>query len=212
MRKKPAWQNKARKEYETSDFTLAEIAKKYKKCVDTVNKLSAKEKWNKNQIENYNEITNEIANIKQEIVQETAAELKEEIKSKFYDLIKEEELLKQKIKIQRMRRAFGTVQDLYDKSGNLKKISNLSEDEAPLVAGIKVSDKMSGKGDDLQTWTEKEFKFINSDKDLEALEKMYGMYEQDNDQKRPEIDYSKFTPEFLEAVKKQQRLDFERDF
>lgn len=212
MRKKPAWQAKARKEYETSDSTLADIAKKFKKSESSVRQLSAKEEWSKNQIQNCTAVAQEIEQIKQELVQEVAEELKTDIKSKFYHFIKEEEELRQKIKIQRMRRAFGTVQDLYDEAGNLKSISGLSEDEAPLIAGIKVTDKFSGKGDDKEEWTEKEFKFINNEKDLEALEKILGMYELDNGQKRPEIDLSKIPEEILKPIADATRQWFEKEY
>ena len=177
MRKKPLWQAKARKEYETSDLSLEEIAKKFEKSQSSVRQLSAKEGWAKNQAQNCTEVAREIEQIKQEIIKEATAELRSDIKSKFYHLIKEEEELKQRLKVQRMRRAFGTIQDIYDANGNLKSVADLTEDEAPLVAGIKVTDKFSGKGDDFQQWTEKEYKLISNDKDLEALEKMMGMYE-----------------------------------
>ena len=177
MKAKPPWQAKARKEYETSQCTLEDIAKKFNKGHSTVMAVSAREKWAKNQADNDREIKEQVIEIKQEIVKQVSQELRPVIQSKFYELIKEEEILKQKVKIERMRRAFGTIKDLYNDDGSLKAVKDLTEDEAPLVAGVKVTDKISGKGEDRTKSTETEFKFINADKDLEALEKMLGMYE-----------------------------------
>jgi len=78
---KKNWKDKARIDYETTDLTLAEIAKKYKKSQSTVRQASAQGKWSKNKGKNRTEIAQKIEQAKQKIIQKTVQENLEEIKS-----------------------------------------------------------------------------------------------------------------------------------
>jgi len=78
---KKNWKDKARIDYETTDLTLAEIAKKYKKSQSTVRQASAQGKWSKNKEKNRTEIAQKIEQVKQKIIQKTIQENLEEIKN-----------------------------------------------------------------------------------------------------------------------------------
>ena len=73
------WKTKAKVDYQTTDLTLNEIAKKYKKNAGYLRAVAGKENWSKNKPENLAEIKQEIKQKKQEIIKTKINEIEPEL-------------------------------------------------------------------------------------------------------------------------------------
>ena len=89
-------------------------------------------------------------------------------------LSEKHEITQEKILLERARIAFFNAKEVYHADGTVKAPAEWSDDIGAVISGIKASGK-----DTI------EVKICSKDGSLAALEKMHGMYKEDNEQRNP---------------------------
>ncbi len=110
--------------------------------------------------------------------------------------ITEGRILKERAKI-----AFFDMKSLLDDDGNLLPVSQWPEDAGAVINGLKIAEKAMGSKEDSFIITTTDLKLSSKDSSLQALEKIQGMYEQDNKQKKTETSVTAvLSPELMAMI------------
>lgn len=84
------------------------------------------------------------------------------------------------------RIAFSDLRLYYNEDGSLKKMIDLTEDEAAAIAGVEAEELFDGFGEDrIQIGVTKKIKRWDKTKALDSLARHLGMFAKDNEQSRP---------------------------
>lgn len=84
--------------------------------------------------------------------------------------------------------AFFDIRKVYTDSNSLKAVKDFDEDSAAVVAGIEVFEEFSGYGESREhIGNTMKVKLHNKVAALDALGKHLGLFEKDNNQKKPEL-------------------------
>lgn len=98
------------------------------------------------------------------------------------------EVTTERILKERARLAFFDPRKLFDANGSPLPINELDDDTAAALAGMDVLEEFSGSGADrVLTGYTKKYKLVDKGASLTALEKIKGMYEKDNTQKKEPV-------------------------
>lgn len=178
-------------EYISTEISLQELSLKFGVSKRAIEYRSRKCEWVKQKNDFYRKLNSCLPQVLEKATEEIKEKYKPQIESAFNEYLTKLHKLKERVKIERMRLAFFDIKNIYDENGELKAIAQLSDDESAAINSIKVHDKQSGRGEDLETWQEKEIRLADKDKHLTALEKMLGMYNADADPNSlPTIDHN----------------------
>lgn len=106
--------------------------------------------------------------------------VQEQLAKKAKEIAMKADITQEKVLREIARIAFLDVRNLFNDDGSPKALSELDDDSAAAIAGIK---KMKMSDD----WETVEYKFSSKDAALEKLMRHLGLYQQDNEQKNTSL-------------------------
>lgn len=114
------------------------------------------------------------------------------------------EITQERILTEYARIAFSDLRKFYDDNSRLLAPKDLDDDAAASLAGIEVFEEFGFdiKGDRVHIGDTKKIKTYNKIQALDSLSKHLGMFEKDNQQRKPEVklDISSLSPLELKAI------------
>jgi phage terminase small subunit len=107
------------------------------------------------------------------------------------------EISRERVLKEYARIAFADIRDMYDQNSRLIPPKDLSDDAAAALAGMEVFEEFGfdKSGERVHIGDTKKVKLWDKLKALDSLGKHIGLFEEDNKQKNPNMDFSKLTAE-----------------